>query len=363
MKYSQLKAFKAIVRAALKAIVKSPSSIIFTVAFPMIFILVFGFLGRDRDYKINIASTPSSDTLNDLYRGLRAAPGIYLQSFRDSIQLSRALTEGDIQAVIHIESTGNMPDYKLKLITNEHNKEETGLLAATLKNLAVLQDPQLNAMSNSLISLQQVTIQEKKKSPVDFILPGQLGFSLLAASIFGTAFVFFNLRQGLVLKRFFATPVKREVILVAEGFARMLFQLLGAFLIIMVGYLWLDFTLAHGAVTVINMLILCALGLLVFMSFGFIISGLAKSESTIPPLSNILTLPQFLLAGTFFPITEFPGWLQVIARILPLTYLNDALRLVAFEGAGLGEVKYDMLILLLWGVLGYFLASKTFKWE
>jgi hypothetical protein len=43
------------------------------------------------------------------------------------------------------------------------------------------------------------------------------------------------------------------------------------------------------------------IALLVFMGFGFIISGLAKTESSIPPLANIITLPQFLLAGTFFP--------------------------------------------------------------
>src|SRR5690606_7057427 len=101
------------------------------------------------------------------------------------------------------------------------------------------------------------------------------------------------------------------------------------------GYFVFDYTLVNGFVTFIEMILLCALGILVFMGFGFIISGLAKSQSTIPPLSNLVTLPQFLLAGTFFPIDVFPGWLQPFCRILPLTYLNDALRKVAFDNAGL----------------------------
>jgi ABC-2 type transport system permease protein len=113
--------------------------------------------------------------------------------------------------------------------------------------------------------------------------------------------------------------------------------LLGAIFIILIGHFFFNFTLVNGAATVINMLILATMGVIVFMGFGFVVSGLAKSESTIPPISNIITLPQFLLSGTFFSIDAFPTWLQPISRALPLTYLNDAMRKVAFEGAGLLE--------------------------
>ncbi len=98
------------------------------------------------------------------------------------------------------------------------------------------------------------------------------------------------------------------------------------------------------------------------MSYGFIISGIAKTEAIIPPLANIVTLPQFILAGSFFPIENLPKWLQYIAEILPLTHFNNALRAVSFEGANLWDIKYEIVILLLWGVLSYFIATKTFKW-
>ena len=111
------------------------------------------------------------------------------------------------------------------------------------------------------------------------------------------------------------------------------------------------------------MLAMCALALLVFMGFGFTISGIAKSESAIPPFSNLITLPQFLLAGTFFSIDNFPKWLQPFCNALPLTYLNDALRKIAFEGANLWVVRTDILVLMLWGVIIYAIAGRTFKWE
>jgi len=109
--------------------------------------------------------------------------------------------------------------------------------------------------------------------------------------------------------------------------------------------------------------VLSLLGLLTFMGFGFIVSGLAKSESSIPPLANIITLPQFLLAGTFFPISAFPEWLQPLCKILPLTYLNDAYRKIAFDGNNLTDVSTEIGILLLWGLLVHAIAVKVFKWE
>jgi ABC-2 type transport system permease protein len=49
--------------------------------------------------------------------------------------------------------------------------------------------------------------------------------------------------------------------------------------------------------------------------------------------------------------------------MLPLTYVNDALRKIAFDGVGLWDVRMDMLILLVWGIVIYAVAGRTFKWE
>jgi ABC-2 type transport system permease protein len=136
-----------------------------------------------------------------------------------------------------------------------------------------------------------------------------------------------------------------------------------AIIILVVGHYFFHFTLIHGLLTFIELLVLSFIGLLVFMAFGFVVSGIANSESAIPPLANIVTLPQFLLAGTFFPIDNFPAWLQPLCKILPLTHLNDAMRNVAFEGAHLTDCWKQLGILAIWAVVGYALAIKVFKWE
>jgi ABC-2 type transport system permease protein len=181
--------------------------------------------------------------------------------------------------------------------------------------------------------------------------------------VFGVAFIFYSLRQTLVLKRFFATPIRRPYIIFGEGLGRVVFQLITAVVILSIGHFAFKFTLVHGWVTFVELLLLSLVGLIVFMGFGFIVSGLAGSESAIPPFANLVTLPQFLLAGTFFPVENFPTWLQPLCQILPLTHLNEAMRNVAFEGAHIWDCGKQLGILGLWGIVVYAVAIKVFRWE
>ena len=99
------------------------------------------------------------------------------------------------------------------------------------------------------------------------------------------------------------------------------------------------------------------------MGFGFIVSGLARNEGSIPPLANIITMPQFLLAGTFFSIDAFPKWLQPVCKVMPLTYFNDAMRKIAFEGVPLTSCGLELAVLAGWGIIVYSVAVKVFRWE
>lgn len=360
--YSNLTALLAMTNASLRSTFKNPSAIVFAIAFPMVFILVFGFLGNDKSQTLGVARHTGMDTTTALYQALDTGKVIKWVEIDEQKGINKMLSEGDIVAVMNIEKSDDSP-YKITFQSATSQKDKLAQLEAVVRSVIQNSDSLIHQRTGELASFDVKMAHLKEFKSIDFILPGQLGFSLLAGSVFGTAFIFFNLRETLVLKRFFSTPVRREVILLSEGISRMLFQLLGSMIIIATGYFFLDYTLVNGLVTFLEMVFLSALGILVFMGFGFIISGTAKSQNTIPPLSNIITLPQFLLAGTFFPIDAFPTWLQPICKILPLTYLNDALRKVAFDGAGFWDIKVDILVLLGWTIVLYAAAARAFKWE
>lgn len=359
--YSNTKATLALAKASFRSIMRSPSAVVFTLAFPLIFILVFGFLGGSGT-KLDIAIAPGSDLNNPVITALEKTGLVRLTKNDELENINRNLEKGNYDAVINVEKNPNgVPAYFTNVKYTSASMDKGNILKSILNEISFNLNTQ--NLKPTVTEIRATTVSGRLYRTIDFILPGQLGFSLLSTGVFGTAFVFFSLRQNLVIKRFFATPVKRSSIVLGEGIARIGFALLGALFIILIGHFFFKFTLINGATTVFNMLLLATMGVIVFMGFGFVVSGLAKSESTIPPISNIITLPQFLLSGTFFSIDAFPSWLQPISRALPLTYLNDALRKVAFEGAGLWDVKHQMLIMLIWGIVIYAIAVKTFKWE
>lgn len=362
-KKSFLRPTLSIAKASLRAMLRSPSAVIFTIAFPLVFIIVFGFIGGG-GVRVDVALRGNSDTLNPVFLGLEHVDVINLIRAKDDATIERELQKGNIDAVVDIQkNTDAFPVYLVKLHTTDASPEKGNIVRTILNNVLYESNAMLLKDVPKIAEIRESKIQGRKYKTIDFILPGQLGFSLLSTGVFGTAFVFLSLRITLVIKRFFATPINRASIVIGEALSRLVFALAGALVIILIGHFLFDFTLVNGPVTVLNMLALSALGLFVFMGFGFTVSGIARNESSVPPIANIITLPQFLLSGTFFSVEAFPGWLQPISKALPLTYLNDAMRKVAFEGASLFDVSTQIGILLLWAVIIYAVAVKVFKWE
>ncbi len=365
MQYSQLRAMLAITRASFRSITRSPSAIVFTLLFPLIFIVVFGFIGGNGGVHLDVAVAKKCDRKNPIYYQAHFIPTIGLiEDMTDSEQMI-ALGKGRIDAILTISAVNkdSADHFEVTLQTSDASMEKGIIVKSILEHLVDKANIQAAGLKHPMAELHETTIKGREYKTIDFILPGQLGFSLLSTGVFGTAFVFFNLRQTLVIKRFFATPIRKPYIVLGEAISRLIFALLGSVFLLAIGRFAFGYTLIHGLSTALLMLLLCALGLIVFMGFGFVVSGIAKSESTIPPLANIVTIPQFLLSGTFFSIQAFPSWLQPVCNVLPLTYLNDAMRKVAFEGASLFDISHQIGIILLWGVIVYALAVKFFRWE
>ncbi len=363
-KYNQFRAMMAIAKASFRSITRSPSAVIFTLVFPLIFILVFGFIGGNTMH-LDVALSPTCDKQNPVYEGMLYNPAFGIQHDLSDTDAHTMLRKGKLDAIIDIQKVVEDSGwtYKVNLYTTLASREKGMITRSMMEHIIDKDNLAAAHVKRPMAKLEARELKGREYKTIDFILPGQLGFSLLSTGVFGTAFVFYNLRQTLVIKRFFATPIKKPFIVLGEAIARLVFALLGAAFLILLGHFAFGFTLIHGLTTFFTMLLLSAISLIVFMGFGFVVSGIAKSESTIPPLANIITLPQFLLSGTFFGIENFPSWLQPICKVLPLTYMNEAMRKVAFEGAGLTDIGIPLLVMLGWGILIYALAVKVFRWE
>jgi ABC-2 type transport system permease protein len=364
--YSQSKALWAITKASFKAIFAQPISIVFSLLFPIIFILIFGAFGNSGVPTQKIAIRPGSDTANAIYDSLKASRFVQFLRFTDSVHMTDELEKGKLTGILYIQSLPTDAG-KSKYLVHVQSSSASGtslfLFLQSLENLAnKIEVAHIDAKDKQYIIKPQI-IEGQKYRQIDFILPGQLGFSILFSTLFGIAFTFFTLREQLVLKRFYASPIRRINILLGIGMSRLFFQLVNVVVLILFGYFFLNFTLQHGWITFFEMVALSMVMLFLLMGVGLIFSSVAKSDAPIPLFINLFGFPQMLLSGTFFPVTVFPPWLQDICFFLPLTQFNNAMRKISFEGLHLYDTWRELGILGIWIIIVYIILGKVIRWE
>ena len=355
----------AITKASLIAIFRSPQAIFFSLFFPIVLIVVFGALSGGGGISLDIAFDAQSDTTNYVYQAIRQIPVLNIQK-ADEAELRDRLKKGRITALIDIrkvDSPGSQVKYDLHMKTTTAGQKDLPFLYPIIKQVIDSANNYNRQASNKYITISNEQVEARVYKMIDFYLPGMIGFSLIGAAVFGVAFVYLIYRDTLVLKRLFSTPVKRGYMVVGESLARIIFLLITAIVLILFGTFFYHFTLANGWVTFLEMLALSLIGIIVFMGFGFIISGVSKNQNVVPVYANLFMFPQYFLSGTFFSIAALPHGLQAVVKYLPLTALNNALRKVSFEGVHLWNVGNEILVLLVWCVIAYAIAIKVFKWE
>jgi ABC-2 type transport system permease protein len=365
--YSQVRAMLAITVASLRATFKSPQSIFFGLFFPIVLIMIFGSLGKGGGASVDVAFEKGTDTTTLLYQALKASRGLHITRNNDTHKdIEDLLKKGRITAIIDIRkkdsATARTP-YELNLRVTQASSKDIPVLIPVLRD--VIHSVEQEVYPNKVAYAEITTTQQKGRAykMIDFFLPGMIGFSLIGAAIFGVAFGFFSMRETLVLKRLYASPIKRGYIIMGESLSRVIFQLLVVIVLIGFGAYFYGFTLANGALTFIYMLLLSFLALLVFMGFGFFIASVARNQNVIPIYANLFMFPQYFLSGTFFSRESLPDFMQPVLRFLPLTALNDAMRRVSFEGTGISSCWAEIAILVGWGLLVYVATVKVFRWE
>ena len=107
----------------------------------------------------------------------------------------------------------------------------------------------------------------------------------------------------------------------------------------------------------------CLIGALSFGGIGLLVASRARTVEAVSGLLNLVMLPMWLLSGVFFASSNFPAAMQPFIEVLPLTALNESLRAVMLEGAGLASLGRQLSLLAGWGVLGFAAALRIFRWR
>jgi lipooligosaccharide transport system permease protein len=96
--------------------------------------------------------------------------------------------------------------------------------------------------------------------------------------------------------------------------------------------------------------------------FGISIAGFSKSFENFNYVVSAVLTPLFLLAGSFFPLDEFPAWARWLAQVNPLHHLVELVRHAVFGWEGATDlVRFGILVvfgLVIWRIAIYAMTRK-----
>jgi ABC-2 type transport system permease protein len=366
----QFVAFLAMTKASVLMSLRNPTSLFFNFLFPFIFITIFGLLNWE-NAKFDLVVKPNSIKTGIVYEALDKVDALNLVTDKSDEQIQEGLKKGQVAVALDVQETGTvdiapgvtMPVYDVHLDSSAGAPQAAGSITSIVNAVVGQINASVSQNAPKIVNETNTVVEGRKYQQIDFILPGQLAFALLSNALFGISFTLMMFKKNLILKRYFATPVRKFNILGAEVLSKTLIAILQSAIIIAAGYFLFHFTLANGWVTVLSMLVLSLVGIIVFLAFGLLATSIAKNEDSLTPITQLFMMPQLFLSGAFFPIENFPKFIQPVAHVLPMTLLNEAFKKVAFEGVALSTTLPQIGGLLAWGVGIYILVLILFKWE
>lgn len=194
----------------------------------------------------------------------------------------------------------------------------------------------------------------------DALLIGLVGYGCANTAFAGLAITLVIRRESGVLKRIRATPLPPATYLAA-----VLCSTLFVFVLQVLVTMGLGLTLygASGPGDRLGLALAMLLGVIAFAGLGFGIASLIRSAEGSSAVVQLILLPMAFLSGSFGPTKSYPGFLQTIADVLPLTYLMRILRAVYLRGDSFWSEPKAIVIVLAWGLAGLLVAWRRFSWE
>jgi ABC-2 type transport system permease protein len=366
-----MRSFSYLYLATVREFTRDKTALFWTIAFPVMFTLIFGviFSGTGSiSFDIGLVNEDGASSAR-LVDGFKQIDAFKVNEGTHADEL-KALKDGKRSAVIIIPAgtaqalaqaaTQTGSGALLDVYYDPANQNTSQIVLNIVDKVVAGMNEGITGTPPAL-SIQTESVRANKLRDIDYLLPGVLAMSLMQLGLFGTAGPLVSLREKQVLRRMGATPLSKTTLLASQVSFRLTTALVQTVILVAVGAAAFNVHIVTANIPAILGIVL--LGATVFITFGYFISGLAKTEEAV---QGIISLPNFVfmfLSGIFFPIEIMPGWIRPVVDVIPLTYLGDALRAVMIDAGTTFSMARNLGVLAVWLVVCGVLAVRFFRWE
>lgn len=360
--------------ASLKMYFRNRQGLFWSFILPVLIMAIFGMLnlGAFGTVSLGVVDEAQNELSRGLVEALRGAPAIKL-SVGELAAERAALEKGERDVVLVMPAalrsiaagaafggtSGTGGPVPIAAYFNQGRQPQSQV--ALLFTNEVLGRAQMElAGTPPLFRLEPHPVHGRSLRYVDFLIPGVVAMSIMQMGIFSVTFTFIEYKQRGILRRMLATPLRPASFLVGQVTTRLLISVLQTLVLVSLGIVVLRL---HFAGNLGWLALFSVLGGGTFLAMGFAISGFAKTEEAAAPIGNLVAMPMMFLSGVFFPRDVIPGLLRGVTDYLPLSFLADAMRAIALDGAAPWDLWRDLLGLAVWLVVSFVLAVRLFRWE
>lgn len=190
------------------------------------------------------------------------------------------------------------------------------------------------------------------------VVPGLVGFSILTDSLFTVTNMTSKYRLMNIFSQISLTPLKKSEWLISVFAWHLIIAFISLAIILGIGHF------AYSVPVTLNIWVpvFVIFGSLLFVSLGLLIGSVSNSVETSSLASNAVGFPMMVLAGTFFPASLLPWFLQDVVKVLPLYYFIQGLSdVTSASGGNQGLLYLGILIAISLSI--FVVASRLFRWR
>ena len=317
-----MKAFRALLVSELKIFSRDRIGMFFTLLFPLIYILIFGFLMGDiGDVDQATLGIFISDPVDAavLQQAIDVAGSMHLTVLGSQAELETAITDRSVDFGLVWDGVALRFFYDANRIQENFAFEQAAGAIATEFNL------RRQNVSRSL-PIELISVGEIESIGwYNLVLPGILAFTILSAGLFAVSGHLTSMKERNILDRLIVTPMRPIALLSAIVLIRMAIVFFSTLVTLGVGIVVFSLQYNVDWFRYIIFVICATLGT---MGMGTVIALLVRRPSSASSLANVLAMVMMFFAGIYFPVEFMPAFLRTVSKGLPLTHMANAMRYV-----------------------------------
>jgi ABC-2 type transport system permease protein len=319
----------------LRTLSRERSAMFFTVAFPVILVLVFGAIFtkpehmnfdlpvQDRDQSAASAKLLEGLAADGVFNVSKVPPDADASKYAKDHKLTLVLVIPVGFEVLQARRTLRADPSASASLTYIYDPSSTSVTTKLqYLNAAVAAVNQKTTGTPAFMTLTEQSILTRKYRFIEFFVPGIIAMAVMTSCLSGALNTNAELRQKGILRKLATTPITRTDWLLSNILYQLILAVVSTASILLVAYAVFDVRLNIGWWLPVYIV----LEVFAFVGIGMLLTPIAREAESAAAAANAFLFPMMFLSGTFFPVEMMPGFLQKVARGLPLYYVNEGLR-------------------------------------